>query len=124
MQEVVEKMNAAPLGYEKYIQEGDVVFVPIKSIEDAGKTDVYDMEVSKNHNFIANGILAHNSIEQDSDMVVILHCDEEDAKNHSQIPTVEFIVAKNREGATGIAPMTFNKAITRFEISSNNGRES
>jgi replicative DNA helicase len=64
------------------------------------------------------------AIEQDSDMVVILHCDEEDAKNHSQMPTVEFIVAKNREGATGIAPMSFNKAITRFEISSSNGRES
>jgi replicative DNA helicase len=64
------------------------------------------------------------AIEQDADMVMILHCDEEDAKNHSQTPTVEFIVAKNREGATGIAPMSFNKAITRFEISSNNGRES
>jgi len=63
------------------------------------------------------------AIEQDSDMVIILHCDEEDAKNHSQTPTVEFIVAKNREGATGIAPMSFNKAITRFEIFSNSGRE-
>jgi replicative DNA helicase len=64
------------------------------------------------------------SIEQDADMVMILHCDEEDAKNHTQHPTVEFIVAKHREGPTGIAPMSFNKAITRFEISSNNGRES
>jgi len=64
------------------------------------------------------------AIEQDADMVMILHCDEEDAKNHTQNPTVEFIVAKHREGPTGIAPMSFNKAITRFEISSNNGRES
>jgi replicative DNA helicase len=48
-------------------------------------------------------------------MVVILHCDEEDAKNHSQMPTVEFIVAKHREGPTGVANMVFNKAITRFE---------
>jgi len=64
------------------------------------------------------------AIEQDADMVMILHCDEEDAKNHTQNPTVEFIVAKHREGPTGIAPMSFNKAITRFEISSSNGRES
>jgi replicative DNA helicase len=63
------------------------------------------------------------AIEQDSDMVIILHCDEEDAKNHTQNPTVEFIVAKHREGPTGVAPMSFNKAITRFEISSSNGRE-
>lgn len=59
------------------------------------------------------------AIEQDADMVMILHCDEEDAKSHAQNPTVEFIVAKHREGPTGIAPMEFNKAVTRFEISSN-----
>lgn len=64
------------------------------------------------------------AIEQDADMVMILHCDEEDAKNHTQNPNVEFIVAKHREGPTGIAPMEFNKAITRFEISSNNEPES
>jgi len=56
-------------------------------------------------------------------MVMILHCDEEDAKNHTQNPTVEFIVAKNREGATGVLPMTFNKAITRFEILNRNERQ-
>ena len=61
------------------------------------------------------------AIEQDADMVMILHCDEEDAKNHTQNPTVEFIVAKHREGPTGIAPMSFNKAVTRFELSSSNG---
>jgi len=60
------------------------------------------------------------AIEQDADMVMILHCDEEDAKSHAQNPTVEFIVAKHREGPTGVAPMEFNKAVTRFEISSNN----
>jgi replicative DNA helicase len=57
------------------------------------------------------------AIEQDADIVVILHCDEEDAKNHEQNPTVEFVVAKQREGPTGIAPMSFSKAITRFEPS-------
>ena len=63
------------------------------------------------------------AIEQDADMVMILHCDEEDAKSHTQIPTVEFIVAKNREGATGVSPMSFNKSITRFEILNKNERQ-
>jgi replicative DNA helicase len=63
------------------------------------------------------------AIEQDADIVMILHCDEEDAKNHTQNPSVEFIVAKHREGPTGVAPMEFNKAITRFEISSNSTQE-
>ena len=60
------------------------------------------------------------AIEQDADMVMILHCDEEDAKSHTQVPTVEFIVAKHREGPTGVAPMSFNKSVTRFEIASSN----
>lgn len=63
------------------------------------------------------------AIEQDADIVMILHCDEEDAKNHAQNPTVEFIVGKHREGPTGVAPMEFNKAITRFELFSSNNRE-
>lgn len=55
------------------------------------------------------------AIEQDADIVMILHCDEDDAKSHSQNPTMEFIIAKQREGPTGVANMSFNKAITRFE---------
>jgi replicative DNA helicase len=29
---------------------------------------------------------------------------------------MEFIVAKHRDGGTGVANMVFNKAITRFEL--------
>ena len=57
-------------------------------------------------------------------MVVLIHCDEDDAKNHTQTPTVEFIVSKHREGPTGVAPMSFNKAITRFELFSSSNQES
>jgi len=64
------------------------------------------------------------AIEQDADMVVLIHCDEDDAKNHTQTPTVEFIVSKHREGPTGVAPMSFNKAITRFELFSSSNQES
>lgn len=63
------------------------------------------------------------AIEQDADMVVLIHCDEEDAKNHTQTPTIEFIVSKHREGPTGVAPMTFNKSITRFELFSSSSQE-
>jgi replicative DNA helicase len=53
------------------------------------------------------------AIEQDSDIVIMLH--NEEAQDHTQLPQMEFIVAKHRDGATGVANMTFNKAITRFE---------
>ena len=36
-------------------------FVPVKSIEPLGEEPVYDIEVDGVHNFIANGIVVHNS---------------------------------------------------------------
>jgi replicative DNA helicase len=54
------------------------------------------------------------AIEQDSDIVIMLH--SEDAQDHEQNPTMEFIVGKHRDGPTGVANMSFNKAITRFEV--------
>ena len=35
----------------------------VKSIKKVGKADVYNMEVEKYHNFIANGIVVHNCID-------------------------------------------------------------
>ena len=40
-----------------------VITVNVKSIKKVGKADVYNMEVEKYHNFIANGIVVHNSID-------------------------------------------------------------
>jgi replicative DNA helicase len=56
-----------------------------------------------------------SAIEMDADIVMMLHMDESEVDQHSQNPIMEFIVAKHREGGTGIAKMMFNKAITRFE---------
>ena len=39
----------------------DVKFVKITSIEYAGEEQVYDIEVEGTHNFVANGIVAHNT---------------------------------------------------------------
>lgn len=69
-----------------------------------------------------------SAIEMDADIVMLLHMNEEGDDIHSQFPKMDVIVAKNREGETGIASMVFNKAITRFEPAfdsfSSNSRES
>ena len=41
--------------------EAPVYFSPVMSIVDAGEQPTYDIEVEGQHNFIANGIVAHNS---------------------------------------------------------------
>ncbi|WP_297887148.1 DNA polymerase III subunit alpha [Sulfurihydrogenibium sp.] len=47
---------------------GDIGFTSIKSIEYFGKEHVYDIEVEKTHNFIANNIISHNCIYQEQIM--------------------------------------------------------
>ena len=49
------------------------------------------------------------AVEQDSDTVLLLHRDEE----HPNV--IEVLIAKQRNGPTGVVPLTFVKEITRFE---------
>jgi replicative DNA helicase len=51
------------------------------------------------------------SLEQDADIVMFIHRDEEVKES----PVNEIIVAKQRNGAVGDIPVTFKKEITRFE---------
>lgn len=57
-------------------------------------------------------------IEQDADMVFMLHredyYDREKADEATGISELECIIAKNRNGATGIATLNFHKKIQRF----------
>jgi replicative DNA helicase len=92
----------------------------IVAIEAAGENRVYDLTVPGPHNFVANGIVAHNSIEQDSDVVMFLYRPEYyfgpvDANGNSIEGQAELMVAKQRNGPTGMVPLYFHKAYTRFE---------
>ncbi|MGO8960150.1 MAG: replicative DNA helicase, partial [Streptosporangiaceae bacterium] len=51
----------------------DILWDEIVAVEPLGVLDVYDATVLGQHNFIADGIAVHNSIEQDSDVVILLH---------------------------------------------------
>jgi replicative DNA helicase len=54
------------------IATNDVFWDKVASVESLGQQEVYDATVLGTHNFIADGIAVHNSIEQDADMVVLL----------------------------------------------------
>jgi len=45
----------------KTVEKPPVRFVKIRQIEETGQEEVYDIEVAGSHNFVANGILVHNS---------------------------------------------------------------
>jgi intein/homing endonuclease len=48
-------------GFLRSLAEGDIEWLAITSIEPCGEEEVFDIEVSGNHSFIANDIVTHNS---------------------------------------------------------------
>ncbi len=66
------------------------------------------------HNFVANDIIVHNSIEQDADTVFLLHRpDRYEPGQHEGI--IEVIVAKQRNGPTGDVTLAYIKQHMRYE---------
>ena len=70
------------------------------AIEPLGPQPVYDATVKGTHNFIADGIIAHNSIEQDTDVVILLHREDAYERESPRAGEADLIVAKHRNGPT------------------------
>ena len=58
-------------------RSSDVLWIDLVSIESLGEREVFDATVEPHHNFVANGAIAHNSLEQDADVVMFMNRDEE-----------------------------------------------
>lgn len=93
---------------------GDVLWDEIVAIEHIGVEKVYDATVEETHNFIANGIVVHNSIEQDADIVLFLYRDEVYHPDTPDIGTAEIIVAKHRQGSSGTCRVGFISSYALF----------
>ena len=95
----------------------DIYWDEIVEIKELGVEEVYDMTVPEVHNFVANDIIVHNSIEQDADVVMFIHRPEVYKKNPDpeEQGMAEIIVAKQRNGPTGTIPLAFIKEFARFE---------
>ncbi|MDQ4059167.1 MAG: replicative DNA helicase [Actinomycetota bacterium] len=96
------------------LAESDVHWDTIRSIEPDGVEDVYDMTVAGTHNFVANGVVVHNSIEQDSDLVMFLYRDEVYNPDTEHKGEAELILAKHRNGPTGLVRLAFMNQYTKF----------
>jgi replicative DNA helicase len=92
----------------------DVAWDAIASIEPLGEQDVYDATVVGVHNFVANGIATHNSIEQDADVVILLHRDDYYDKESPRAGEADFIVAKHRNGPTDTVTVAAQLHLSRF----------
>jgi replicative DNA helicase len=92
----------------------DIFWDEIVSIESIGDHDVFDATVLGTHNFVANGIAAHNSIEQDADVVILLHRDDYYDKESPRAGEADFIVAKHRNGPTDTVTVAAQLHLSRF----------
>jgi replicative DNA helicase len=85
----------------------------IIQIEEKGLEDVYDATIEEVHNFVANDFIVHNSIEQDSDIVIFL-LRREYYDPYDKPGLAEAIVAKNRHGGVGSVFLAFRKELAQF----------
>jgi replicative DNA helicase len=92
----------------------DVYWDTISSIDSIGYQPVYDATVLGTHNFVANGINLHNSIEQDSDVVILLHREDFYERESPRAGEADLIVAKHRNGPTATVTVAFQGHYSRF----------
>jgi replicative DNA helicase len=97
-------------GIEVSLRDG---WDPVERIEPGGFDEVFDLTVEDLHSFVANDIVVHNSIEQDSDLVMFLFRPEY-YKSDERPGIAEVIVSKHRNGPTGMIELKFRRDHTRF----------
>jgi replicative DNA helicase len=92
----------------------DVFWDQIVEVTSIGEHDVYDGTVSGTHNFVANGISLHNSLEQDADMVILLNRPDAFERDDPRGGEADLIIAKHRNGPTKTITVAHQLHLSRF----------
>jgi replicative DNA helicase len=108
---IAQVLNDAQL---EMLATNDVFWDTISAVESIGHQPVYDATILETHNFVANGISIHNSIEQDSDVVILLHREDQYEKESPRAGEADLIVAKHRNGPTATVTVAFQGHYSRF----------
>ncbi|MGY1694156.1 replicative DNA helicase [Geodermatophilus sp. SYSU D00814] len=92
----------------------DLLWDEIVSVEQGPEEEVYDATVLGGHNFIAEGIAVHNSIEQDADMVMMIHREDMYEKESPRAGEADIMLVKHRNGPTANVTVAFQGHYSRF----------
>ncbi len=108
---IAEAVASRNLGY---LAESDIYWDHVVSIKPLGPQEVFDATVPGTHNFLANDILVHNSIEQDADVVMFIHREDKYKEDSDRPNIAEILVEKHRNGPTGKVELYFDEKKTTF----------
>ncbi|TSE00446.1 replicative DNA helicase [Skermania sp. ID1734] len=92
----------------------DVFWDQIVEIASIGEQDVFDGTVPGTNNFVAQGISVHNSLEQDADMVILLHRPDAFERDDPRGGEADLILGKHRNGPTATITVAHQLHLSRF----------
>ncbi len=92
----------------------DVFWDEVAEITSLGEQDVFDATVPGTHNFVANGISVHNSLEQDADMVILIHRPDAWERDDPRAGEADLILAKHRAGPITTITVAHQLHYSRF----------
>jgi len=92
----------------------DIFWDAVAEITSLGEQETYDATVLGTHNFVANGIAVHNSLEQDADVVLLIHREDFYEPESPRAGEADLLVVKHRNGPTGTVTVAFQGHYSRF----------
>jgi len=97
--------------------ESDLFWDRVVAVTEDAEEDVYDLTVPGPANWLADGIVTHNSgaLEQDADLILLIYREEVYEKDTPRKGIADIIIAKQRNGPVGEFRLTFLGEFTKFE---------
>lgn len=89
-------------------------FLQINNFFPSNKELVYDCWLPLTNNFLGNGYILHNSIEQDADLVLMIYRDQYYNQEETVQNITDITVAKHRNGPTGTISLLFDSTTASF----------
>lgn len=96
------------------LAQSDIYWDEIVAITPLGIEEVYDATVPGTHNFLANDIIVHNSIEQDADVVMMIYREDYYEEDSDRKGVTDLYIRKHRNGPTGHIELMFRKEQMKF----------